>query len=138
MDRIYSALSTWIGPIRGRLMVAFVLVIGMYFVLSFGEQAWRARELEANVAERQEHIADLESRRDNLEDQVAEYQTDRYHTYVEQVARRDLSLAYPGETVLLVRWNPPPEQPRDEQSEPEPSEPDPNWRQWLDFLSGSG
>lgn len=138
MDRIYAALSTWLGPIRGRLMIAFVLVVGMYFVLSFGEQAWRERELQTEVSQRQEEIVELEKKRDELEQQVAEFQTDRYHTYVEQVARRDLSLAYPGETVLLVRWAPPPEPPAEDDAEVEPPEPDPNWRQWLDFLAGLG
>lgn len=136
MDRIYVALSAWLGPIRGRLMIAFVLIVGMYFVLSFGEQAWRERELQAEVARRQAEIETLEARRDSLEEQIAAYQTDRYNTYVEQVARRDLSLSYPGETVLLVRWTSPPEQPADDDVQPEPEPPAPNWRQWLDFLTG--
>lgn len=138
MDRIYAALSNWLGPIRGRLMIAFVLIVGMYFVLSFGEQAWRERELQAEVAQRQDEITELEAERDDLEEQISEFQTDRYHTYVEQVARRDLSLAYPGETVLLVRWSAPPEEPVKVDEKHEPDEPTPNWRHWLDFLAGRG
>ncbi len=116
-------------------MVAFVLIVGMYFVLSFGEQAWRARELEETVAQRQAEIAELETKRDNLAAQIEAYNTEQYTTYVEQVARRDLNLAYPGETVMLVRWNPAEEAPPQPETEPE-SEPSPaNWERWLTFLT---
>jgi cell division protein FtsB len=137
MDRIQSLISVWLGPLRGRLMIAFVLIVGMYFVLSFGEQAWRARELEDEVAQRRAEIAELELKRENLEEQIATYNSDQYETYVAQIARRDLSLAYPGETVMLVRWDDPPSQPETSDPEPEPGEPDPTWRQWLDFLARS-
>lgn len=138
MQRTLREISSWIGPLRGRLMVAFILIVGMYFVLAFGEQAWRSRELDAEVASRHAEVTVLQSRRDNLQTQVANFRTERYNTYVEQVARRDLNLAYPGETVFLVRWNPAPEESPVEETEPERSEPVPNWRQWLDFLTSSG
>lgn len=138
MDRIQILISSWLGPLRGRLMIAFVLIVGMYFVLAFGEQAWRARELETSVAERQAEITELENKRDSLEQQIDEYNTRKYDTYVAQIARRDLSLAYPGETVMLVRWTEPPSEPAANAPDPEPTEPDPTWQRWLDFLTRSG
>jgi cell division protein FtsB len=137
MQRFLDQISGWLGPVRGRLMVAFVLIVGMYFVLAFGEQAWRGRELEEDVTQRQNEIAQLQAKRDHLQEQVDAFRTDQYNTYVEQVARRDLNLAYPGETVLLVRWDPALEEPAVEQVEPERSDPNPNWRKWLDFLTDS-
>lgn len=138
MDRIYASISDWLGPFRGRIMVGFVLIVGMYFVLSFGEQAWRARELEEDVAQRQAEITELETRRENLEQRIADYNGERYETYVAQVARRDLNLAYPGETVMLVRWDEAPSEPDPVEPAPVAPEPDPNWQRWLDFLTRRG
>lgn len=138
MDRIYARISDWLVPFRGRIMVGFVLIVGMYFVLSFGEQAWRARELEEDVAQRQAEITELETRRENLEQRIADYNGERYETYVAQVARRDLNLAYPGETVMLVRWDEAPSEPDPVEPEPAAPDPDPNWQRWLDFLTRRG
>lgn len=138
MDRVYASIAAWLSPLRGRIMVGFVLIVGMYFVLSFGEQAWRARELEDNVAQRQAEIAELETKRDNIAEQIETYNSEHYETYVAQIARRDLNLAYPGETVMLVRWDEPPEAPEAEETTPEPAGPDPNWQRWLDFLTRGG
>ncbi len=138
MDRMYTRISNILGPLRGRIMVAFVLIVGMYFVLSFGEQAWRARELEEDVAQRQAEITELETKRENLQQQIATYDSQQYETYVSQIARRDLNLSYPGETVMLVRWADPPEEPEPVEPEPDPEKPDPNWQRWLDFLTRRG
>ena len=138
MDQIYARISDWLGPLRGRIMVAFVLIVGMYFVLSFGEQAWRAQELEEDVARRQAEITELQTRRENLQQQITAYDGEQYDTYVAQIARRDLNLAYPGETVMLVRWNDPPDEPETHAPEPKSSDPDPNWRKWLDFITHRG
>jgi cell division protein FtsB len=138
MDRIHALIVAWVGPLRGRIMIAFVLIVGMYFVLSFGEQAWRARELEEEVAKRQAEITELETKRENLEQQIAEFNSDQYDSYVAQIARRDLNLAYPGEIVMLVRWENAPASEEPAETEPEDDEPSPNWQQWLDFLTGRG
>lgn len=138
MDRMYTRISDWLGPLRGRIMIGFVLIVGMYFVLSFGEQAWRAQELEADVAERKAEIRDLEQKRDSLEQQIVTYNSDQYDTYVAQIARRDLNLAYPGETVMLVRWNEAPKDAINEDPAPEPDNPSSNWQRWLDIFTRSG
>jgi cell division protein FtsB len=138
MDQIYTRISNWLGPLRGRIMVAFVLIVGMYFVLSFGEQAWRARELEDDVAQRQAEITELETKRDNLQEQIDTYDSSQYETYVAQIARRDLNLSYPGETVMLVRWGDPPPETENDEPEPEPDSTDPNWQRWVDFFTRRG
>jgi cell division protein FtsB len=135
MEQIYARISAWLGPIRGRIMIGFVLIVGLYFVLAFGEQAWRARELEDEVAQRQAEITELETKRENLEQQIAEFDGASYENYVAQIARRDLNLAYPGETVMLVRWQDAPQEPEEVESDPEPSDPAPNWQQWFDFIT---
>jgi hypothetical protein len=56
-----------------------------------------------------------------------------YSSYVERVARRDLGLARPGETVLLV----PRQQPAPAAPEPTPApKPDErqNWQLWIDAI----
>lgn len=88
---------------RGRLVAAIVLVIGLYFVVAFGQQAWRARALQAEVAGRQADLASMQSKHDALQRQLAQYQSSQYPAYVERIARRDLNLSHPGETVILMR-----------------------------------
>jgi cell division protein FtsB len=135
MRNIRTTVAAWLEPIRGRLMIAFVLIVGLYFVLSFGEQAWRSQELEHEVDQRRSEIIEMRETRDQLEAQLEEYNSEHYTTFVEQSARRDLNLAYPGETVLLVRWNDPPAEPEPEIIEAEPDVDTPNWQRWLNFFS---
>jgi cell division protein FtsB len=137
LNEMTARLSNWFAPLRGRVMVVFVLIVGLYFVLSFGEQAWRARDLEEDVTARQAEITELREQRAALEAQVQSFNTERYNIYVEQTARRDLNLAYPGETVMLVRWTPPPEAPVNEETHDEGDASAPNWQRWLEFLTRS-
>ncbi len=104
MMGVLSAVGASIAQMRGRLVIAFVLLIGAYFVVAFGEQAWKARQLEGEVAERQAAVAQMQAQKQSLQAQLTEYSSDRYLAYVESAARRDLNLSRPGETVLLVRW----------------------------------
>ncbi len=101
---LFSAVGASIAQMRGRLVIAFVLLIGAYFVVAFGEQAWKARQLQSEVAERQSAVAQMQAQKQSLQGQLTEYSSDRYLAYVERSARRDLNLSRPGETVLLVRW----------------------------------
>jgi cell division protein FtsB len=121
---------------RGRIAILFTLCVAVYFLIAFGEQAWRAQELQAEV--REQHAAIAEIDRDNaalLREQQA-LSGDAWVAYVQSRARRDLNLANPGETVVMVRWA---EQPRaaSETATPVPSEQDaPNWRKWLSVFDG--
>lgn len=119
---------------RGRLVVAAVLLVGLYFVVGFGEQAWRARQLQAEVAGRREAVAEMEARQLELGWQIVEYAAD-YPGYVERIARRDLNLARPGETVVLLRMRPAPEpEPAPTPDEADQGAKSPNWRAWLDLF----
>ncbi|HET9016029.1 MAG TPA: septum formation initiator family protein [Thermomicrobiaceae bacterium] len=103
MAGIVGSLTDLFTRVRGRLVVAIVLVIGLYFVVAFGQQAWKARALEAEVAGRQAALATMQARHDALQQQVNIYQSAQYQSYVERIARRDLNLSKPGETVILTQ-----------------------------------
>jgi cell division protein FtsB len=133
-----SSVSDWIERFRGRLVVLVVLIAAVYFVAAFGEQAWKVRQLRAEVAERHAAITALEVKRDSLKKQVALYSSDQYLAYVEQVARRDLGLSHSDETTLLVHWLDAPD--TSPAASPSPTNTGPsesNWRQWRDLITGS-
>ena len=132
-----SLLRRAVTQSRGRLIIAVVLVIGLAVIVAFGEQAWKARQLQAEVAEREAAIAALQRRQDDLNQQLARYGSDAYLTYVEQIGRRDLNLSLPGETVLLINWLPA-AGPAGTPQATAPAGPDavPNWQRWLDLLNG--
>lgn len=120
---------------RGWIAILFVLCVVIYFMLAFAEQAWRARELQAEAQLQRDAIARIERENDELREQIAVYQSPAYVDYVESRARRDLNLAHPDETVLMVRWGARAES--DEApaaSTPEPEQ-KPNWKRWLEAFS---
>jgi cell division protein FtsB len=129
-----SGLYGLVSRNRGRLAMLVLLVACIYFLVIFGTQAWRANRLEAELEQQRASIAGI--RRDNaaLATQAEMLNSDAaYEGYVEGVARRDLGLARPGETVLLA----PREQPA--AAAPEPTiapKPDErqNWQRWIDAI----
>jgi len=136
MKSLLSAVGVTLARMRGRLVIAFVLLIGAYFVVAFGEQAWKARQLEGEVAERQAAVDDMQAQHQALQSQVTEYSSDRYLTYVESAARRDLNLSRPGETVLLVRWQGATQAtptPQATEESPQPKR-ETNWSKWLSLF----
>ncbi len=120
---------------RGRLAMAVLLVACIYFLMIFGAQAWRANRLEAELSQQRASIAGIRRENAELATQAEILNSPAYAGYVERVARRDLGLARPGETVLLV----PREQPSASAPAPTPAlEPDTrqNWERWIDaFLN---
>ena len=120
---------------RSRIAILFVLCVAVYFLIAFGEQAWRAQQLQAQVSEQQAAIAALDDENGELQGQLDAYSSGGWYPYVQSRARRDLSLTDPGETVLMVRWSAPPAAIAPE-AEPVPLEDEaPNWRRWLDVFS---
>ncbi len=133
-----SSVSDWIERFRGRLVVLVILIAAVYFVAAFGEQAWKVRQLRAEVAERQAAIAALEVKRDALKKQVEVFSSDQYLAYVEQVARRDLGLSHSDETTLLVHWlDAPDASPAASHSPTSTESPESNWHQWRDLITGN-
>ena len=135
MSRALGWAGRWFERWRGRLVVAMVLVVGLYFVVAFGNQAWKARQLSAQVAARQAVVDKMQAENQSLQRQVQNDASNQYLSDVEAIARRDLNLSRPGETVLLVRWHdtatPVPTAP----AKPAHSQiPQPNWRKWLNLF----
>ncbi len=124
------SLFAWL---RNAVIVALSFAIALYFVVAFGQQAWRARQLEVQVAERQAALAELVAERDALARQLGQLEGDAYRAYVERTARRELNLTYPGETVLLVQWREVTPTAFAVMPTPLPT-PEPNWARWLDVL----
>jgi cell division protein FtsB len=120
---------------RSRIVILFVLVVVTWFLLAFAEQAWRARQLQSEAAQQRAAIATIEAGNAELRDQLAVYETDAWLDYAQARARRDLNLANPGETVLMVRWGPrqpgAAEQPSAPASDSDPA----NWRKWVDVFT---
>jgi cell division protein FtsB len=121
---------------RSRIVILFVLAVVIWFLLAFAEQAWRARQLQAEATEQRAAIAAIESDNAKLQAQLDVYGTDAWLDYAQSRARRDLNLANPGETVLMVRWGPrqPGDTPQPATTAPdqEPS----NWQKWVDTFTG--
>jgi cell division protein FtsB len=120
---------------RGRLVIVLVLIVGAYFLVAFGEQAWKARQLQGEVAERQSAVNDLTAQKQQLQTQLDQYSSDQYLSFVEQKARQDLNLSRPGEKVLLVRWtgSATPIPAAAATATPEPAH-KANWDKWLDLF----
>jgi len=124
----------WIGSwLRTAVLVALSFAIALYFVVALGQQAWRARQLEMQVAERRAALARIVTERDTLASQLADLQGENDRAYVERTARRELNLTYPGETVLFVQWEPASPGASPALSTPTPG-PEPNWERWLEVL----
>ena len=135
MSQAIRSFGHWLDPWRGRLVVAIVLIVGLYFVVAFGNQAWKARQLRAEVAARQAVIARMEADNQSLKQQTQSDASSQYLSDVEQIARRDLNLAHPGETVLLIRWHDTATPaPAAGASAPAQRAPEPNWRKWVDLF----
>jgi cell division protein FtsB len=122
---------------RSRIVILFVLIVVTWFLLAFAEQAWRARQLQAEATQQRAAIATIEAGNAELREQLAVYETDAWLDYAQSRARRDLNLANAGETVLMVRWGP--RQPGETTEQPaQTADPDPaNWRQWVDAFTSA-
>lgn len=121
---------------RNRIAILLVLFVGVYFMVAFGEQSWRARQLQAEEASLNSAIAKIERDNQALQAELDSYSTGAYTAYVEARARRDLNLAHPGETVLLIHWQNPPAPATDQPAAPKKQTDEPNWRRWLDIFAG--
>lgn len=134
----FQRLGQLVRANRGRIAIGLLLLVWIYFLGSFGQQAWRANKLQDEVAGQRQSIEQLEQENAELRQELQRMtSTEAYHDYVRGVARRDLGLALPDETVMLLRW----QGERPPMKEPTPTPPDdgnePNWQQWLDLFTGA-
>jgi cell division protein FtsB len=136
MTTRHSLLEDLFQQYRSRIAILLVLCAVVYFMVAFGEQAWRARQLQGEVSELNAAITRINHENSDLQQQIDAYNAGGYDDYVQARARRDLNLANPGETVLLVHWDNPPASAAATSSTQEPHQRDPNWKRWLKIFSG--
>lgn len=114
-----------------------VLIVWIYFLVAFGEQAWRANQLRADVNEQRQDIERIRDENQAIEQQLDRLEGDAYDTYVAGVARRDLGLAQSDQSVVIVRWSGNDQvtaaMPPDTTDEADDR---PNWERWLDLFTG--
>lgn len=114
----------------------------LLFVGGLAEQRWKEEALHDQVTRQQELVAATEARNAELRDRLSEVNPDAYRTAIEATARRQLGLAYPNETIVLVNWITP-AQGAGAQATPQAAGPAvpfpphvPNWTRWLHFFQG--
>lgn len=137
MSAVARSIHRFISRNQGRLALAVLLLVCVYFIVVFGEQAWRANRLEAEIAQQQTSIDDIRRENEQLAERAELMNSPAYMSYVERIARRDLSLARPGETVVIVPRQPTGPAPV---SEPAPATDTqkPNWQLWIDAVFDRG
>ncbi len=102
MTDAVSSVRQVVSRNQGRLAILVLLFVCCYFIVIFGEQAWRANHLAAEIAQQRASIADIRRENAQLATRAEQMNSPAYNDYVEQIARRDLWLARPGETVVIV------------------------------------
>ena len=128
-----------IGLLRRGLMVGLALAVLGLFAAGVVEQRWKEAQLRGQVAAQQAALQVAAERNAALKADLAATNDEARRAWVETAARRQLNLAYPGETVYLVNWTEPATRPAPaEQAAPQAATPaaEPNWRRWWRVLSG--
>ena len=114
--------STWV--------FVFILVLLLVFSVSLIREVMRKIEIQRQIAALEEKIDSLENDNKQLESLIAYLQTD---DFIEEEARKKLSLKKPGEKVIAV-----PELEESSDSSNASTSTLPNWRLWwYYFLSNN-
>ena len=133
MNTALVSARDYLGRNQRRVAILVLLLVCVYFIVIFGEQAARANRLEAEIDQQRASIAAIRQENARLAVRAEQMNSPAYNAYVEQVARRDLGLARPGETVVIV-----PRQAAVSRATAEPpSEPEvrrQNWQLWIDAV----
>ncbi len=132
--------SVWrerVAHYRSRVVLVVLLLVAVYFLAAFGEQALRIRALQAQTHDLETSNGSLRAENSALSDQLAQWDAGGYLGYVEGRARRDLLLARPDEQVIAVRWHEPAVLVVPQQQTVEPEETTANWERWLNVLTGT-
>ena len=133
------ALAT-VGFLRRGAIFGVAVAVLLIFAAGVVEQRWKEAQLREQVAAEQAVLDAAKERNAALKAQLAATSDEARRAWVEATARRELNLAYPGETVYLVNWTEPPTKPAAQPAQeaaptPEPSE-EPNWRRWWRVVTG--
>lgn len=132
--------ATAAGMLRRGAMFGVALAVLALFAAGVVEQRWKEAQLREQVAAEQATLRVAQERNEQLKAQVAATSDAARRAWVEATARRQLNLAYPGETVYLVNWTDPPAKPTAKPAteaapSPQPAD-DPTWRRWWRVLTG--
>ena len=133
MSLTVGSVRDYLGRNQRRVAILVLLLVCVYFIVIFGDQAARANRLEAEIDQQRASIAAIRAENAELAVRAEQMNSPAYNAYVEQVARRDLGLARPGETVVIV-----PRQAAVPRATVEPL-PEPeirrqNWQLWIDAI----
>jgi cell division protein FtsB len=126
--------------VRRGALVGLILGVVALFAAGVVEQRWKESQLRAQVAAEQAELRVAEEQQAKLKDELAGSSDEAKRAWVETTARRQLSLAYPGETVYPVNWTEPPagaaptEQPAAEAT-PTPT-PESKWQRFWHLIAG--
>ena len=134
-----AALSA-VGFLRRGAIFGVAVAVLLIFAAGVVEQRWKEAQLREQVAAEQAILDAAKERNAALKAQLAATSDEARRAWVEATARRQLNLAYPGETVYLVNWTEPPAKPAAQPAQeaaptPGPSE-EPNWRRWWRVIAG--
>ena len=137
MNTAVVSVRDYLGRNQRRVAILVLLLVCAYFIVIFGEQAARANRLEAEIDQQRSSIAAIREENARLAVRAEQMNSPAYNAYVEQVARRDLGLARPGETVVII-----PRQasiPRTTVESPaDPGVSRQNWQLWIDAIFERG
>ncbi len=136
--RTASQISRTLTAHRSRIAIGLLLLIWIYFLGAFGQQAWRAKELNDELASQHAGIEQLEAENSELRDRLQTLRTPgAYEDYVRGIARRDLGMAEQGETVILMRWQGDKPAMKESIAPPDDAVPEANWQRWIDLFWSS-
>ncbi len=118
----FAKIAFWVG----------LTMIGYIFILLVGEGS-KSYRLHNQADQLQGEISQLQSDTEELSYKIAYYATDMYK---ERLARQELNLQAPGESVVIVRRPVVVAQPKIQMNQPVTREPKSNFQAWTDFLLG--
>ncbi len=109
-------------------------VVGIYFVLNFGNEVVRAQVIATQIAQTERDTSTEQLQNARLREQLDYYKSD---AYAEQEARDSLNLRKPGETIIIPilpspAANQPGSSPPAAQQAAAPTEQ--NWQRWLNLF----
>ncbi|WP_333871425.1 septum formation initiator family protein [Desulforamulus putei] len=83
---------------RSKLVLILSVVVVAYVVFSLGNQFKKLQAMQSNMESLQSQVQELKSRNAALREEIKQIKSD---SYVEQVAREQLGLVKPGETLVV-------------------------------------
>ncbi len=128
-------------PVFSRLALLLLFALCVLFVSSYANRLARKEEVELEIAQWEQRIAEAELQQRELQ---AELDYVNSPAYIEDVARNQLDMAREGDTVLIVLpGNPeadagdsPDSAGADGAAVHSSARDEPTWRQWISLLSG--